>query len=444
MRRRDFILTSAGIGLGATVGCSSIASAAKMTPKTERVIPERIGGRTLLELREEMKKYLDIQLAFFDRGGDDKQYGGYMCILNDLGAPMLDEKYIWFVGRGLWTYSYLYNHFGRDQRWFDSARRARNFLVKYMYAGDGRWVSYVHRDGKPLKPVREPIYDSMFAAEGLIEFYKASGNKEDLDLAIASIKQSQAAYDNPDYKPGGGAPVGARVQGHSMVFVHTLRQLLEIYKEPWAEALQRENVDAVLHRFYNPELRVSNENLNHDFTRIEPDYMMLGHSLETRWMIMFEALRRGDRALFDDAGGVIKDWIPMGWDFNMEGWGGGNFYALDTDDHSHGASFGAKTMWAQAETLIACATLLEYTGDPCYAYWYGRTMDYIRKVFAHEDRPWSLVARRNGEIVQGTGGDTNRKDNYHPPRCMMLCIESLDRMIKNEGRLTPFPGGAKA
>lgn len=443
MKRRDFMLTSAGIGLSATLGCARVAESKPIAARP--IIPAVIGDRSLVELRDEMKKYLfDIHLPFFEHGGDDKQYGGFMCILDDSGVPKLDEKYIWFVGRGIWVYSYLYNHFGRDPRHLDAARRARDFMVKYMYAGDGRWVERVHRDGAPKKPVSGSIYDWMFPAEALIEYYKAAGNKEDIELAIASIRASAAAYDRPDYKPSGAA-VGARVQGHSMVFVHTLRQLLEIYHEPWVEQMQREHVDAVLKRFYNPELRVSNENLDHDYGRVEPDYMMLGHSLETRWMVMFEALRRGDRALFDEAGGVIKDWIPMGWDFNMEGWGGGNFYALDkrdspnpADNHNHGAAFGAKTMWSHAEMLIACATILEYTGEAWAADWYGRAMNYIRKVFAHPDRPWSLVSRRNGEVME-SGVDAGRKDNYHPPRCMMLCIESLDRMIKNEGRLTPFP-----
>lgn len=443
MKRRDFMLTSAGIGLSSTLGCVSISG-----PKPEaepRVIPERIGGRTLVELRDEMKKYLfDIHLPFFERGGNDKQYGGFMCILDDKGAPTVDEKYIWFMGRGIWIYSYLYNNFGRDPRWLETARRARDFMVKYMYAGNGRWVEFVTRDGSPKKPVSGVIYDWMFAAEGLIEFYKAAGNKEDLDLAITAIKASAEAYDRSDYKPDGGARIGARVQGHSMLFLNTLRQLTDVCKEPWVEQMLQEHVDAVLHRFYNPEFRISNEYLDHDYGRTNPDMSNIGHSLETRWMIMAEGLRRGDRALFDEAGGIIKDWIPMGWDFNFEGWGGDTYHALDTDEHAHGAVLDSKSMWAHSEILIACLMTLEYTGAPWAADWYGRTMDYIRRVYAHEDRPWSLLAKREGQATTAGFLASGRKDNYHPPRCQMLCIEMLERMIRNEGRLTPFPKGKAA
>ncbi|MEN6624890.1 MAG: AGE family epimerase/isomerase [Candidatus Sumerlaeia bacterium] len=446
MRRRDFMLSTAGLGLSASLAsCSRIASANEDKAPQPRAIPEKIGGRTLQELRDELRHYLfDIHLPFWDRGGDDTQYGGYMCILANDGKPLSDEKYIWFQGRGIWTLSYAYNRFGKNPKHLESARRARDFMVKHMYAGDGRWVSCVRRDGSPVKGVSGSIYDWTFPAEGLIEFYKAAGNKEDLDLAIASIRAAAAAYDTPDYKGSRSDPPGSRIQGHSMVFVHTLRQLLEIKKEPWSESMQREHVDAVMNRFYDPETHISNENLDHDYRRIEElrDYMMLGHSLETRWMVMFETLRTGDRKLFDDCAEAIKRWIPMGWDYNFEGWGGGAYYVNDTGTHGHGAVFNTKTMWSQAETMIACATVLEYTGAEWAAEYYGRAMDFIRRVFAHEDRPWSLVARRKGELVEGSaGGDGNRKDNYHPPRAMMLCMESLDRMIKNDRRLTPFPRG---
>ncbi|MDP2984799.1 MAG: hypothetical protein Q8O92_15880 [Candidatus Latescibacter sp.] len=51
-------------------------------------------------------------------------------------------------------------------------------------------------------------------------------------------------------------------------------------------------------------------------------------------------------------------------------------------------------------------------------------------------------ATGNGENlendVQREGIPTIRKDNFHPARYMMLNILSLDRMIKNEGKLSTF------
>lgn len=442
MKRRNFILSAGAIGLGASLGCSRISTAAKPEPAGPRVIPERIGGRTLVELRDEFRRQLfDVHLPFFDRGGDDKQYGGIMCLLDDNGVPVSDEKHIWFQARGIWIYSYLYNHFGRKQRWLETASRTRDFMIKNMYAGDGKWRERVHRDGSPMSPPSQTIYDRLFAAEGLIEFYKATGNKEDLDLAITCIRSASDEYERPDYETE-KHPAGTRIQGHSMMFVLVLSQLLEARNEQWSERILNDHIDAVLKRFHYPELNIENEFLDHDYRRVDPvDLMRAGHTVETRWMVMFDALRRGDRAMFDEALAPLQDWIPMCWDFNFGGFDGSAYYALDTDQHRHGSEFKVKSEWSHAEILIACATTLEYTGAPWAADWFGRTLDYVRRVYAHPDMPWTLNVQRDGSPVVSGGSlfPANRRDNYHPPRCMIHCIRSLDRMIENEGRLTPFP-----
>ena len=53
-----------------------------------------------------------------------------------------------------------------------------------------------------------------------------------------------------------------------------------------------------------------------------------------------------------------------------------------------------------------------------------------------------VAARRSialGKDVKRVGLSTKRKDNFHPPRMMMLNLLSLDRMIANRRKLTPFP-----
>ena len=68
------------------------------------------------------------------------------------------------------------------------------------------------------------------------------------------------------------------------------------------EALSDRVVDAIVNKYWNPEYRLMNEVLAHDYTR--PDdtnesFIYLGHAIETLWILLPEALRRGDRALFE-------------------------------------------------------------------------------------------------------------------------------------------------
>ncbi len=103
--------------------------------------------------------------------------------MNDDGSLSSDEKFIWYQGRGIWVYSFLYNEFGKDRRWLEIARRGRDFMVKHMYAGGGKWYEKVRSDGKLLEGLGENVYGWLFAAAGLAEYYRAVEQREDLDLA---------------------------------------------------------------------------------------------------------------------------------------------------------------------------------------------------------------------------------------------------------------------
>ena len=58
-----------------------------------------------------------------------------------------------------------------------------------------------------------------------------------------------------------------------------------------------------MNKFFNPEYGITNEYLYHDYGRIPgfEDQMFTGHSIEALWMVMYEALRKHDRELFDTA-----------------------------------------------------------------------------------------------------------------------------------------------
>ena len=71
-----------------------------------------IAGKSLVSLRDHYKQYLfEEYLPFWDRHGIDHQLGGFMCALDHDGTLLDDSKNMWYQGRGLWTYSYLYRHF---------------------------------------------------------------------------------------------------------------------------------------------------------------------------------------------------------------------------------------------------------------------------------------------------------------------------------------------
>lgn len=94
-----------------------------------------------------------------------------ICELNDDGSVFRDEKFIWYQGRTVWIYSFLYEHVGKQERFLEIARNTKQFMVRHMHAGGGRWHEKVRRDGTLLEGPGKNVYGSLFAAAGLAEFY---------------------------------------------------------------------------------------------------------------------------------------------------------------------------------------------------------------------------------------------------------------------------------
>ena len=156
-----------------------------------------------------------------------------------------------------------------------SLRQGRNFLVKHMYAGGGKWCEKVRSDGTLLQGLGENVYGWLFAAVGLAEYYRAAKRAEDLDLAKTSLVAALRTYDDPGYTDTHTTqytgldldPRGLRSQGHSMVTIAMLTGLLAHHADPALEDLQRRHVALVLDKFWNPRYRIVNEYLRHDFSR---------------------------------------------------------------------------------------------------------------------------------------------------------------------------------
>jgi mannose/cellobiose epimerase-like protein (N-acyl-D-glucosamine 2-epimerase family) len=456
MKRRDFLGTALAAGiLGASPGlrrqnAQAARQPTKFQPTVLDAMPRRIAGMTLEELLADYHDRLfNRYLPFWDKGGDDKKFGGFICELNDDGSIFNDDKYIWYQGRAIWVYSFLFNNFGKEPRFLEVAERTRDFMVKHMYAGRGRWYEHVHRDGGLKKGIGENVYGWLFAATGLAEYYKATGREKDLELAKESIWAAVRTYDDPAYTGAfaeGETNVdvpkkGLRSQGHSMLIVRILSQLLAHHDDSRLEKLQREHVDYITTRFWNPEYGIVNEYLLHDYSRVPgaEAHMFAGHSLETLWMVMQEALRIKDRALFDTYKNRIRRLLEMCWDYVFEGWGSEDFFVFDSPKHRQGPRFDVKTMWAHCEILVACMMVLEHTGEVWAKEWYERVRAFTLRTMPVEGcGVWRQAVDRQGKDLKRIGS-SKRKGNFHQPRLMMLNMLSLKRMIENRGERIPFP-----
>jgi N-acylglucosamine 2-epimerase len=277
----------------------------------------KLAGMSLPELRKRYQAELfEAYLPFWDRYGIDHKYGGFMCALDHDGTLVNDYKFHWFQGRGIWVYSFLHNHFDKNPRYLDIAKRAKDFMLAHFPQKDGTWAELVSREGKMLKPFNGDLFGMYFAAEGLQEYAYATGEDEAREMAFGMMKQLFAKLKDPAVPDPETGMRGVRSQGVWMVTVRTATQMLRKWPNPEIAAMADQSVDAVIHRHYNPEFGLDTETLNLDNSRPKEtaNITVCGHSVETLWMIMDEALRRQDQTLYDLCAGRLRHHLDVCWD----------------------------------------------------------------------------------------------------------------------------------
>lgn len=408
----------------------------------------KLAGRTLAELRQFYQSELfGNLLPFWDKHGLDHQYGGLMHSLDYDGTVVSTNKLSWFQGRAIWIYSFLFNRFGKNPAHLKIARDTRDFLLKHAPQPDGWWAEEFSRDGNVLRPFRGDLYGMYFAAEGLQEYAWAAGDDESRSLAVELMKKLRRRIDEPDFLCMDTSTPGQRTQGLWMVNLNTARQMIARWPDPEIQSLLDEAIDNVVNRHYNPDIGLNNEVLNRDFSRPqgEENKCLLGHSVETLWMMAEEALRRRDQKLWDTCTERIRKHLDVGWDHVFGGFS--EWVNVDNGGYawpeyvpvgttlklrSVGEYFYVKPLWALNEILVATLNIIERTGAEWAVRYFDMAQDLIEQKYSmkkHGQPGYMLFADRRMTYVTHTA----RQDNYHPLRQLMLCMLTLDRMIARSG-----------
>ena len=396
----------------------------------------------LNNLLEQYRYYLfDDYIPFMEKYVIDHEYGGFMCNTDRDGTNITKNKNIWFEGRGIWVYSFLYNKFGKEPKFLETARKSVRFIMKHEPKGEAMFPSGFTREGEPAGNTglatlwRDPgwdMYGDLFVANGLAEFSKATGNdlyrKKAKDILLKCIR----IYDCADYPyevtygPDVPHSRGLRILGHWMVFLHLATQMLEHRPDVEIEKIAGRCVDAIMNYHYNPEYGLLNEVLNHDMNRPDNGYSQFvytGHAIETLWMVMAEAIRLNDNDLFDLAVRRFRRHIEAAWDDVYEG----VFRGLDNVDQNTWKL--DKVLWAQEEALVGTLMVVERTGAQWAKDLFAKIYSYVIENYPMKKYGYSLWINDADRKVTFKEHAT-RVENYHHPRHIMLNILCLEGMIK--------------
>ncbi len=434
--RRSF-LEAAALAPAAAIASTTARTQETVIPAQRDVPGVRLAGYSLAELRDLYRRDLfDDYLPFVERHVLDHERGGFMCDVDLDGRQISTTKSSWFDGRGLWVQAFLYNHFGGDSRQLELARKTAAFLLGMRPTGpDDLWPKTYTRDGQPLLSSDGEIYGDLFVAEGLAEYAAAARDQKYSDMARDLVLKCIRLYDREDYRPVIGRTYlgpdarpfpGARILGAWMVLLRVCTQMLERRPDPAIEAVARRAVDAIMNAHFNPDFELFNELLNHDLSRPDNEYAQLvytGHCVEVLWMVMHEARRRGDAALFDLAATRFRRHVAVAWDDVF----GGVFRNLQHVERNVWLT--DKVLWAQEEVLIGTLLLVE-SGIEWAAEEFSRMYRYVRATYPLTDRGhpmWMYAGNRRMEYASFLAMP-RRLENYHHPRHLMLNLMALERL----------------
>src|SRR5699024_4198805 len=275
-----------------------------------------LSNQFLIDLQKQYHKYLfDDFLPFMDNHIVDKKYGGFLCHTDRNGYNISTHKRTWYDGRGIWVYSFLYEHFNHNERYLEVAKKTVDLALKSQPENNNFWPDTYTKEGCALSNKPGDIYGGLFVAEGLIAFARASGEDSYLTKAKEIFFSAVNQYDEkgyqyvPHYDSENMGIEAPRILGHWMVFLNISRQILEQDADPQVEEISDRCIDALLKHHLQSGTYLMIEYLNHDFSVPEEkhkQFSYIGHAIETLWMLMEEANRRGNQALFNQAANLFK------------------------------------------------------------------------------------------------------------------------------------------
>jgi mannose/cellobiose epimerase-like protein (N-acyl-D-glucosamine 2-epimerase family) len=467
MDRRHFLGAATLASAATMMGLPVVTSASQTGTEPLQSNSDKNTGRfSIDQLKHWRDRFhadlFDNFLPFCERHVIDQQYGGFMCETGPDGVNVDTDKAAWFQARGAWVFCFLYNHFEKREDYLKIAKGALDILLNFQRPGMDKFLPKVFdRKGVARAPDSNDIFGDIFFAEGLQEYAKATGNDQAWQQAKDLLFNCVRLYDHPDFVPEvtssvyskpGEAPanwafngrrvppiIGARYQGIWFALLHTCSQMLEYKHDQELVALADRCIEAVLEHHWNPRFNLTNEFINHDLSRPANEYesqVYLGHSIETQWIIMYEAIRRGDAKLFQRAAERFRRHVTVAKD-NVYGGVFRNLANVDTNEFSLD-----KAEWCQAETLNGSMLLLDHVGDPWAAETFGKFFDYLEENFPVRrhgiDSPYWISFSDTRKVSYDSKGRM-RVENYHHPRQLMLSLLALDRMIKRGGRPAPPP-----
>ena len=131
----------------------------------------------LKKLKSDINKELHNVMSFWLTNSHDSENGGFYNCLGEDGSVYDKHKYVWMMGRQIWTYCRLYNETEKyhKKEILDVAKQGAEFLRRNGKRNDNRCYFCLTADGKPVK-LQRTIFSECFYVMAMSELARATND----------------------------------------------------------------------------------------------------------------------------------------------------------------------------------------------------------------------------------------------------------------------------
>src|SRR6266568_2437439 len=377
---------------------------------------------------------------WFD-SAQDQEHGGYLLADDLKGRGVAKEKQLVSQARMVWGFSHAHRKgFSDDRRnYLKAAAQGRRFLLEhFLDRENGGYFWTTDLSGKVLND-RKILYGESFVIYALVEYYRASLDKEALRQAMDLYRNLQKhAHDNrnggwfehftrdwtPIMNPDPEAVVEVAGYKSANTHLHLMEALTELYEVTLDDEIKRSLEECLRLNatyFYPKDPGKSSFHRQPDWKEVtDPKSAGLsyGHNVEFAWLMIRAQKVLGVPTAWDHFYAHLNHALKYGYDHQR-----GGLYHRGEDDKP--ATDTDKIWWVEAEMLAALTDALQQKPNAEYEAALKKLLDFVANFMTDpSDGVWLDTVTAEGKF-KNTGKAHNWKANYHDVRAMLKFIEAF-------------------
>jgi cellobiose epimerase len=371
----------------------------------------------------------------------DESQGGYLLADDPQHPRHASEKQLVSQTRMIWTFSHVHKLGLSDDRrnYLNAASHGYQFLSRSLF--DSQHGGYFWKTDLAGQPVNDCkfLYGQSFVVYALVEYYRASGERQALQRAVDLYHTIQGRLHDPKY--GGWLehterdwrplPVGDRrneveVVGYKSANAHlhwmeALAELYDVTRDSNVRKSLQEALRINMRYFYPRKPAASAFHRQPDWKPVtDPGSAGLsyGHNVEFAWLMVRAEQVLGRKPSWNHFHAHLDHALKYGYDHQN----GGLFNRGFADQP---ATDTAKIWWVQAELLAALADSLVHRPNPAHETALRQLVHFIRTCQMDPiDGIWFDTVTAVGQPAR-TAKAHSWKANYHDVRAIVKFVESF-------------------